>query len=115
MQFFGDTPGDCGSWPTPTKLSGSSVQMRWMRSLQSVVHSMLIASVPTWCAMPPARGEKMVRSPPRSFWNLSCGWTLLTRTSSLMPRSVEAGLRAESASPASCLSRKVCSACGSVV
>ena len=89
--------------------------MRWMRSLQTVVHCLLIASEPTWCAMPDARGEKMVRSLPRAFWNLSWGSTLLTRTSSLMPRSVEVGLRAESASPASCLSRKRWSACGSVV
>ena len=65
--------------------------------------------------MPAARGEKMVRSLPRSFWNLSCGCTLFTSASSLMPRSVEAGLRVASARPASCLSRNVCSAGGSVV
>jgi hypothetical protein len=115
MQFFGETPGNCGSWPTPTKFSGSSAQMRWMRSFETLLHSMLIASVPTWCAMPPARGEKTVRSPPRSFWNLSCGATLFTSTSSLMARSRDEGRRAASARPASCLSRKACSAGGSVV
>jgi hypothetical protein len=86
-----------------------------MRSLQIVDHCLLTASVPTWCAMPPARGEKSVRSPPRSLWKLSCGCTLFTSVSSLIPRSVEPGLRAASASPASCLSRKLCSAAGSVV
>ena len=55
-------------------------------------HSMPIASVPTWCAMPAARGEKMVRSQPRSFWSFSCGSTLFTSCSSVMPRSIVAGL-----------------------
>ena len=79
MQFFGGTPGCCGSWPTGAKLSGSSVQMRWIRSLRHRDHSMPVASVPTWCAMPAARGEKMVRSEPRSFCSLSCGSTLLNQ------------------------------------
>ncbi len=88
--------------------------MRSMRSLLIAVHSRLV-SVPTWCAMVGARGEKMVRSLPRSFWSLSCGCTLCTSTSSLTPGSAIAGLRAGSASPASSLSRKACTACGSVV
>ena len=28
MELLGGTPGDCGSWHTPTKLSGYSVQTR---------------------------------------------------------------------------------------
>jgi hypothetical protein len=56
-------------------------------------HSMPVASVPTWCAMPAARGEKMVRSEPRSFCSFSWGWTLLTRSSSEIPSSFVAGLR----------------------
>ena len=78
-------------------------------------HSMPVASVPTWCAMPAARGEKMVRSEPRSFCSFSCGCTLLTRSSSEIFNSLVAGLRIGSASPASCLSRNASSGWGSVV
>jgi hypothetical protein len=65
--------------------------------------------------MPAARGENTVRSLPRAFWNASWGSTDFTSASSVMPRSVVTGRRAASAMPASCLSRKACSACGSVV
>ena len=82
------------------------------------VHSTLTASLPTWCAMPAARGENTVKSLPRSFCNFSCGATLAMIISSLMFKSASVlavGLRAASARPASCLSRNVWSACGSVV
>jgi hypothetical protein len=46
MQFAGETPGDWGSWHTPMKLSGKSVQTRWMTSLVVVVHWMLVCSSP---------------------------------------------------------------------
>ena len=82
-------------------------QMRWMRSFDRRDHTLPVSSVPTWWAMPAARGEKMVRSLPRSFCSLSCGSTLLRSMSSVMPRSFVAGRRIGSASPASCLSRKV--------
>ena len=88
MQFFGGTPGCCGSWPTGAKFFGSSVQMRWMRSLDMRDHSMPVASVPTWCAMPAARGEKMVRSEPRSFCSFNCGSTLFNSCSSVIPSSL---------------------------
>src|SRR5215471_7465159 len=45
-QFAGDTPGDWGSWHTPTKLSGNSVQTRWIRSLTVCVHCRLVVSSP---------------------------------------------------------------------
>ena len=35
-----------------------------------------------WCAMPDARGEKIVRSVPRSRCNLSCAPSTLARNSS---------------------------------
>jgi hypothetical protein len=65
--------------------------------------------------MPAARGEKMVRSLPRSFWNLSCGSTDCRSMSSVMPRSLLVGRRTGSARPASCFSRNWCSTGGSVV
>src|SRR5687767_6693096 len=105
MQFFGGTPGCCGSCPTGAKLSGSNVQMRCIKSFDRRDHSMPVASVPTWCAMPAARGEKMVRSEPRSFCSLSWGSTLFTRSSSVIPSSAVAGFRIGSARPASCLKR----------
>jgi len=49
---------------------------------------------PDVVAMPEARGEKIVRSLPRSFCIFNCGSTLFRSCSSLMPRSVEeAGAR----------------------
>src|SRR3954466_6570589 len=62
----GGTPGDCGNWQTPTKLSGYKPQTRLIRSLQTRDHSRLVVSLPTWCAIAEARGEKIVRSVPRS-------------------------------------------------
>ncbi len=54
----GAAPGDCGNWQTPTKLSGYKSQTRLMRSLQTRDHSRLVDSVPMWCAIAEARGEK---------------------------------------------------------
>src|SRR6202521_4832595 len=58
--FAGGTPGDCGNWQTPTKLTGYSVQQRWIRSLQTCDQARLTAASPMWWPMPAARGEKMV-------------------------------------------------------
>ena len=64
MHSVGDTPGDCGSWQTPMKLSGNMVQTRWTRSFTVRLHWMLVRSVAE--VVPhPARGrreERHVRS-----------------------------------------------------
>ena len=46
------------------------------------VHSTLVASGPEWCDMPPARGEKIVRSVPRFFWKASWFGSRQARNSS---------------------------------
>ena len=80
MQLSGRTPGDCGNWQTPMKLSGKSWQTRWTRSLHSADHSRLTDSSPMWCAMKLARGEKIVTSVPRSrcirSWAFSRLWRI---------------------------------------
>src|SRR5687768_3536220 len=43
----GSTPGDCGSWQTPTKFSGYNWQTRWIISLQCSVQCLLVVSLPT--------------------------------------------------------------------
>jgi hypothetical protein len=40
-------------------------------SLQTSDHARLVAASPTWCAIPAARGEKIVTSVPRSRCSLS--------------------------------------------
>ena len=59
-------PGVCGNWQTPTKFSGYSVHTRWITSLQISVQKRLVVALPSWWAIPAARGEKTVRSVPRS-------------------------------------------------
>ena len=56
-----------------------SVQTRWIRSLHMRDQSWLVSALPTWCAMPAARGEKIVTSVPRSRWSLSCAPSRLSR------------------------------------
>ena len=68
MQFSGETPGVCGSWQTPMKFSGNSVQTRWMQSFDARDHSRLTLPSPMWCPMPEARGENNVSAVPRSRW-----------------------------------------------
>src|SRR5512134_1731549 len=72
MQFAGGTPGDCGSWQTGAKFDGYRLQTRWISSLHSRDQAWLTAASPTWCSIEPARGEKKVRSEPRSRCSLSC-------------------------------------------
>src|SRR5207244_13130030 len=67
MQLRGSTPGDCGSIAAPMKLSGNSCDTRWHSSLQIAAQVTLVLKSPIWWAMKLARGEKMVRSEPRSF------------------------------------------------
>ena len=91
-QLAGGVPGTCGSWHTPAKLSGYSVTARWIMSLQISDQYLLAGSLPSWCAMPAARGEKIVRSVPRSRCSLSCAPSRLSRiSSSEMPRSAGIG------------------------
>ncbi len=116
MHRSGRTPGDCGSWQTPTKLSGYRPQTRATRSLQISDHSRLVASVPMWCAMKLARGEKIVRSVPRSRCIFSCAFSRLARiSSSAMTSSPRAGDFAGSSSAATCRLRHASSAAGAVV
>ena len=49
-------------------------------SLQRIDHSRLVSALPMWCAMPPARGEKIVTFVPRSRWSLSCAPSTLSRS-----------------------------------
>src|SRR5688572_11542999 len=65
-QVFGSTPGDCGNIPQPAKDPGKSFDTRWINSLQMADHVELVSNPPIWCAMKLARGEKIVRSAPRS-------------------------------------------------
>jgi hypothetical protein len=51
-------------------------------SLQACVQCRLVVSVPTWCAMPAARGEKSVRSTPRFLWMASWFVSMVSRISS---------------------------------
>src|SRR3954466_11714518 len=67
MQVFGSTPGDWGSIPTGTKLSGKSLLTRKHSSLQIAAQVDDTLKSPMWCAMKLARGENRVMSLPRSF------------------------------------------------
>ncbi len=82
MQFAGATPGACGSWQTPMKLFGNSVQTRWISVLHRSDQRAFPAASDSWCAMPEARGENSVRSVPRSFWLLSWPVSMLARIAS---------------------------------
>ena len=73
IEDVGASPCVCGSWHTPMKFFGNSVQTRWIRSLQICVHSWLTAKSPMWWPMPEARGEKIVRSVPRSLLEFELG------------------------------------------
>ena len=66
------TPGDWGSWQTPAKWSGKSCTTRATRSLLTCVQRALTPSSPMWCPIAEARGEKTVRSIPRS--RISRSW-----------------------------------------
>ena len=97
MQLRGDTPAVCGSMQTPTKLRGNSVQTRWISSLQALAQASEVAASPRWCPMPAARGEKIVRSVPRSCCSFNWPPTMLARISS----SLTAG-RGGAARPSPC-------------
>ena len=98
------------------KLRGNSVQTRWIMSLHSRDQSSLVAASPMWCAMPEARGEKIVTSVPRSRWMRSCAPSMLARiASSLILGSVSAAVRAASPNAATCWMRNASSGFGAVV
>ena len=82
MQVFGSTPGDCGSIAAPMKWSGKRRLTRWQSSLQIAAQVALVSKSPMWCAMKLARGEKIVRSLPRSFILASWLASMLSRSSS---------------------------------
>ena len=82
MQLRGDTPALCGSMQTPMKLRGNKVQTRWISSLQAVAQASLVDASPRWCPIPAARGEKIVRSVPRSCCTFNCPLTMVARISS---------------------------------
>jgi hypothetical protein len=81
MELATGTPGDCGSWQTPAKVSGNSPHAL-IRSLQRRVQAWLTASLPTWWAMVEARGEKMVKSAPRSLISRNWFCSIVSRISS---------------------------------
>ena len=116
MQVFGSTPGLCGSIAAPMKFSGKSLATRWISSLQIAAQVELTAKSPMWWAMKLARGEKMVRSAPRSRMNVSWLASIDSRSSSsLILRSDALGMTAGSLIPAICWLRQVSSAFGAVV
>ena len=82
MQFFGETRALCGSIATPMKFFGNSEQTRWISSLQALAQASLVAASPRWWPMPAARGEKIVRSVPRSRCTLSWPPSIVWRISS---------------------------------
>ena len=112
----GSTPGDCGSIAAPMKWSGKRSTTRAIRSLQIVDHAELVSKPPMWCAMKLARGEKIVRSMPRS--RIFCNWldSIDARISSSLIDSDDAsGGGVPSARLAICCSRQRSSALGAVV
>ena len=86
-----------------------------MRSLQTRAHVTAVAGSSTWCPMADARGEKIVRSWPRSRTMGSWLPSIVARiSSSLISGSAGTG-SAGSLSRASMRSRNSCSAAGAVV
>src|SRR5574343_701238 len=82
MQVLGSTPGDWGSMAAPMKLSGNNSLTRKHNSLQIAAQVAEVLKSPMWWAMKLARGEKMVRSEPRSFMSLSWLVSMDSRNSS---------------------------------
>jgi hypothetical protein len=115
-QVFGSTPGDCGSMPQPAKWAGKSRDTRWISSLQMADHVELVSNPPMWCAMKLARGEKIVRSAPRSRISFNWFFSMLSRSSSSPMRSSETwGVRAGFFSPSTWRFRQSSSDLGAVV
>jgi hypothetical protein len=116
MQVFGSTPGDCGSIAAGMKLSGKSSPTRKQSSLQMAAQVDETSKSPMWCAMKLARGEKMVRSLPRSCIFFSWLETMVSRSSSsLIFSSLAFGRLALSWRLAICRLRHSSSALGAVV
>ena len=98
------------------KFFGNSVQTRWIRSLQISVHSFDTAKSPMWWPMPEARGEKIVRSVPRSRWSLSCAPSIEALISSSdIFRPARGGIGALFLTASVWSLRKRCRSLGSVV
>ena len=98
------------------KWSGKSCATRWHSSLQIAAQVELTLKSPMWWAMKLARGEKMVRSEPRSriFFN----WlvSMLSRSSSSLILSSDTfGIAEGSLMPAIWRLRHSSSALGAVV
>ena len=105
-----------GNWQTPTKFSGYRLHTRWISSLQCSVQCLLVASLPTWCPIALARGEKIVRSVPRERCSLSCAFSRLSRIwSSLMVTLPLAGTSDGVLSASVCCLRQAFSGSGAVV
>jgi len=116
MQVAGSTPGDCGSIAAVTKCSGKSWATRWQSSLQIAAQALETSKSPMWCAMKLARGEKIVRSEPRSRIRRNWLVSIVSRSSSsLIRRSDALGMTEGSAIPAIWRSRQSARACGAVV
>ena len=116
MHVAGSTPGDCGSMAAPMKLSGNNWLMRKHSSLQIPAQVAEVLKSPMWCDMKVARGEKMVRSLPRSFIRRSWLLSIDSRnSSSLIFRSAALGPAAGLPRLAICWLRQFSSALGAVV
>src|SRR5690606_117068 len=80
--------GDCGSKADMAYAPGNSVATRWHSWLQIADQVLDTWKSPMWWAMKLARGEKIVRSEPRSRIRRSWLVSMLSRnSSSLMRRS----------------------------
>jgi hypothetical protein len=116
MQLRMSTPGDCGSMAAPMKLSGKSCATRWHSSLQIAAQVALVLKSPMWWAMKLARGEKIVRSLPRSRILRSWFCSIDSRSSSsLIFSSAGEGVCAGSLRPAIWRLRQSSRALGAVV
>ena len=99
----------------PMKLSGNSSLTRWHSSLLMAAQVALVCALPMWWAMKLARGEKIVRSMPRSCILPSWFVIMLSRSSSSLMCSSPADGVEPSARPAIWRLRHASSAGGAVV
>ena len=79
-------PGDCGSWATGAKLEGYRSHTRRISSFWCWDQNLEVCSLPMWWPIQLARGEKIVRSVPRSRWKASWAPSRLSRISSSLTR-----------------------------
>ena len=106
--------GVCGSWHAAAKCVGNRPATRCTRSLLARAQARATAGSSTSWAIAEARGEKIIRSPPRSRRIRSWLRSMLSTIAS-SPIAGAAGGADPSWSAASCAARNSCSGDGAVV